>query len=135
MQNILLHVQLPQNLLEIKHWQLKLINFLGFGLSSDFSMIRQALPHLSFNQKHIGFLDLFSLWKQLEKQQKITLPYENQGKDNFLWTLKFASYFGITIKAVLVEICLGLKFVTECIVVDLGSKSSYFWINTLYFIQ
>ncbi|XP_050295800.1 exonuclease mut-7 homolog [Anthonomus grandis grandis] len=49
---------------------------LGFGLSSDLHMIRQALPNLNLNAKQIGFLDLCMLWKHVEKYPKIVLPYE-----------------------------------------------------------
>lgn len=48
---------------------------LGFGLSSDLSMIRHALPEL--NLKQSAFLDLCSLWKQVEKYREVRLPYHN----------------------------------------------------------
>ncbi|KAL1517369.1 hypothetical protein ABEB36_001139 [Hypothenemus hampei] len=47
---------------------------LGFSLSTDIHMIRQALPHLNFTTKQIGYLDLCSLWKLLEKYPKVRLP-------------------------------------------------------------
>lgn len=43
-------------------------------------MIRQALPNLSISQKHVGFLDLLALWKQIDKCPDIRLPFEAQGK-------------------------------------------------------
>ncbi|XP_066138244.1 exonuclease mut-7 homolog [Euwallacea fornicatus] len=49
---------------------------LGFGLSSDIHMIRQALPNLNFDTKQLGFLDLCSLWKHMEKYPKLRLPFE-----------------------------------------------------------
>ncbi|XP_019766981.1 exonuclease mut-7 homolog isoform X1 [Dendroctonus ponderosae] len=49
---------------------------LGFSLSSDISMIRHALPNLNFSTKHMGFLDLCMLWKQLEKYPKVRLPFD-----------------------------------------------------------
>lgn len=48
---------------------------LGFSLSSDFSMIRAALPHLNINNLH-SFLDLLNVWKHLDKSAKIHYPYE-----------------------------------------------------------
>lgn len=49
---------------------------LGFGMSSDIHMIRQALPNLNFSGKQDGFLDLCVLWKHMEKYPKVRLPYE-----------------------------------------------------------
>lgn len=37
-------------------------------------MIKQSLPHLGFIQE-LGFLDLLSLWKHIDKSNKVTLPY------------------------------------------------------------
>ncbi|KAB0792502.1 hypothetical protein PPYR_14461 [Photinus pyralis] len=47
---------------------------LGFNFSADICMIKRALPHLGFIHE-LGFLDLLSLWKHLDKSNKITLPY------------------------------------------------------------
>ncbi|KAF5282251.1 hypothetical protein FQR65_LT14383 [Abscondita terminalis] len=47
---------------------------LGFSFATDISMIKQALPHLGFIQE-MGFLDLLSLWKYLDKMNKVTYPY------------------------------------------------------------
>ncbi|CAH0547599.1 unnamed protein product [Brassicogethes aeneus] len=49
---------------------------LGFSFSSDYAMIKQTLPLLNFSTKQVGFLDLHSIWKQLEKHSRIKLPYE-----------------------------------------------------------
>lgn len=58
---------------------------LGFGLTSDMSMIGQSLPHTNINQK-IGFLDLLNIWRQMEKQN-IKLPFEVQSGGPSLSTL------------------------------------------------
>ncbi|KAK5640063.1 hypothetical protein RI129_010874, partial [Pyrocoelia pectoralis] len=47
---------------------------LGFNFAADICMIKRALPHLGFIQE-LGFLDLLSLWRHLEKSNKITFPY------------------------------------------------------------
>lgn len=39
-------------------------------------MIRHALPHLNFTTKQVGFLDLCSFWKILEKHPEVKLPFE-----------------------------------------------------------
>lgn len=49
---------------------------LGFSFVNDTSMIKQSLPHLSFNQKQEGILDLLSLWKHIEKLPRVVLPFE-----------------------------------------------------------
>ncbi|KAJ8964085.1 hypothetical protein NQ314_005139 [Rhamnusium bicolor] len=49
---------------------------LGFSLTGDIHMIRQALPDLNFSPKQVGFLDLCSLWKHLDKFPEVKLPYE-----------------------------------------------------------
>lgn len=54
----------------------KIYSFLGFSLTGDKQMIRQALPELNFSSKQIGFLDLCSLWKHLDKFPKYKFPYE-----------------------------------------------------------
>ncbi|KAK9693720.1 3prime-5prime exonuclease [Popillia japonica] len=59
---------------------------LGFSFTSDTSIIIHSLPHLSFNQ-HAGFLDVLSLWKQIEKNPNIKLPYEVQSGGPSLSTL------------------------------------------------
>lgn len=56
----------------VVHWSL----LVGFGMSSDIHMIRQALPNLNFSGKQDGFLDLCVLWKHMEKYPKVRLPYE-----------------------------------------------------------
>ncbi|XP_022903188.1 exonuclease mut-7 homolog [Onthophagus taurus] len=48
---------------------------LGFSFTGDTSMILQSLPSLSFNQNG-GFLDLLTLWKQIDKHPKVKLPFE-----------------------------------------------------------
>ncbi|VEN35646.1 unnamed protein product [Callosobruchus maculatus] len=60
---------------------------LGFSITGDIHMIRQALPDLNFSPKHVGFLDLCSLWKHLEKFPKVKLPYEVQTGGPSLSTL------------------------------------------------
>ncbi|KAI4470635.1 5' exonuclease domain-containing protein [Holotrichia oblita] len=59
---------------------------LGFAFTSDTSIIIHSLPHLSFNQ-NAGFLDVLSLWKQIEKNPNIKLPYEVQSGGPSLSTL------------------------------------------------
>ncbi|CAG9770683.1 unnamed protein product [Ceutorhynchus assimilis] len=49
---------------------------LGFNLSSDFHMIRQALPHLNFSSNQAGFLDLCTLLKHMEKYPQVKFPFE-----------------------------------------------------------
>lgn len=49
---------------------------LGFCFVSDISMIKHSLPHLSFNVKQDGFLDLLSLWKHIDKIPKVVFPHE-----------------------------------------------------------
>lgn len=41
-------------------------------------MIRHALPELNFSSKQIGFLDLCSLWKHIDKFPKFKFPYEGK---------------------------------------------------------
>ncbi|XP_044262424.1 exonuclease mut-7 homolog [Tribolium madens] len=60
---------------------------LGFGFTSDILMIKHSLPELNFTPKQVGFLDLLSLWKLLEKYPKVVLPYEVQGSGPSLGTL------------------------------------------------
>ncbi|KAJ8924964.1 hypothetical protein NQ315_001129 [Exocentrus adspersus] len=60
---------------------------LGFSLTGDIHMIRRALPHLNFSPKQVGFLDLCSLWKHLDKFPKIKLPHEVQQGGPSLSTL------------------------------------------------
>ncbi|XP_063920032.1 exonuclease mut-7 homolog isoform X2 [Zophobas morio] len=60
---------------------------LGFGFTSDILMIKQSLPELNFTPKQVGFLDLLSLWKILEKYPKVVLPYEVQSSGPSLGTL------------------------------------------------
>ncbi|CAH1155277.1 unnamed protein product [Phaedon cochleariae] len=50
----------------------------GFSLTGDIHMIRQALPDLNFSTKQIGFLDLCTLWKHLDRFPEVKLPYEVQ---------------------------------------------------------
>ncbi|KAK4873175.1 hypothetical protein RN001_015204 [Aquatica leii] len=65
---------------------------LGFSFATDISMIKQALPHLGFIQE-LGFLDLLSLWKNLDKTNKIVYPYSG-------------SSGGLSLNA-LVQLCCG----------------------------
>ncbi|KAJ8966185.1 hypothetical protein NQ317_011249 [Molorchus minor] len=51
---------------------------LGFSLTGDIHMIKQALPNLNFSQKQVGFLDLCTLWKHIDRFAKVKLPYEVQ---------------------------------------------------------
>jgi hypothetical protein len=60
---------------------------LGFGFTSDITMIKQSLPELNFTPKQLGFLDLLSLWKILEKYPKVVLPYEVRSSGPSLGTL------------------------------------------------
>ncbi|XP_018564099.1 exonuclease mut-7 homolog [Anoplophora glabripennis] len=60
---------------------------LGFSLTGDIHMIRRALPYLNFTVKQVGFLDLCSLWKHLDKFPKVKLPYEVQKGGPSLSTL------------------------------------------------
>ena len=60
---------------------------LGFGFTSDILMIKQSLPELNFTPKQVGFLDLLSLWKILEKYPKVVLPYEGMLRFIFKLTL------------------------------------------------
>lgn len=60
---------------------------LGFSITSDISMIKTALPDLNFNHKQLGFLDLCSLWKQIEKYPNVVLPFEVQKGGPSLSTL------------------------------------------------
>lgn len=60
---------------------------LGFNMSSDIHMIRSALPHVNFNPKHLGFLDLCTLWKHIEKYPKVRFPYEVKSGGLSLTTL------------------------------------------------
>lgn len=39
-------------------------------------MIKQSIPSLSFNQKQLGYLDLLSLWKYIEKSSKVKFPFD-----------------------------------------------------------
>lgn len=58
-------------------WTFKDLFFiLGFSLTGDMHMIRHALPHLNFTTKQVGFLDLCSFWKILEKHPEVKLPFE-----------------------------------------------------------
>ncbi|KAF5299708.1 hypothetical protein FQA39_LY11503 [Lamprigera yunnana] len=47
---------------------------LGFNFATDILMIKQALPYLGSIQE-LGFLDLLSLWKHMDKTNKIVYPY------------------------------------------------------------
>ncbi|CAH1105749.1 unnamed protein product [Psylliodes chrysocephalus] len=59
----------------------------GFSLTGDMHMIRHALPHLNFTTKQVGFLDLCSFWKILEKHPEVKLPFEVQKGGPSLSTL------------------------------------------------
>ncbi|KAF7279834.1 hypothetical protein GWI33_006692 [Rhynchophorus ferrugineus] len=60
---------------------------LGFNMSSDFHMIKSALPHLNFNPKHLGFLDLGTLWKHVDRYPKFSFPFEVKNGGLSLTTL------------------------------------------------
>lgn len=60
---------------------------LGFGFTSDILMIKQSLPDLNFTPKQIGFLDLLSLWKVLDKYPNVKLPFEGSRSGPSLSTL------------------------------------------------
>lgn len=49
---------------------------LGFGFTSDFSVIQKSIPELNFNSKQVGILDLLSLWRHTEQYPKVKFPYE-----------------------------------------------------------
>ncbi|KAG5887939.1 hypothetical protein JTB14_003034 [Gonioctena quinquepunctata] len=59
----------------------------GFSLTGDIHMIRHALPDLNFSTKQLGFLDLCSLWKNIEKCPEVKLPFEVQKGGPSLSTL------------------------------------------------
>ncbi|CAG9831594.1 unnamed protein product [Diabrotica balteata] len=59
----------------------------GFSLTGDMHMIRQALPNLNFSTKQVGVLDLCSFWKHLEKYPEVKLPFEVQKGGPSLSTL------------------------------------------------
>ncbi|KAL3284676.1 hypothetical protein HHI36_018827 [Cryptolaemus montrouzieri] len=52
---------------------------LGFGFTSDISVIKDSISGLSFSTKQIGFLDLLSLRKVLDKHPEVVLPYAHTG--------------------------------------------------------
>ncbi|CAG9858187.1 unnamed protein product [Phyllotreta striolata] len=60
---------------------------LGFSLTGDIHMIKHALPYLNFTVKQVGFLDLCSFWKILEKHPEVKLPFEVQKGGPSLSTL------------------------------------------------
>ncbi|KAK9885779.1 hypothetical protein WA026_013649 [Henosepilachna vigintioctopunctata] len=48
---------------------------LGFGFISDVSVIKGSISGLSFSTNQIGFLDLLSLWRLLEKHPHVVFPH------------------------------------------------------------
>lgn len=52
---------------------------IGFDLTHDFLMIQNSIRQLHFSPKQDGFLDLSSLWKSVQKVDKVKFPYGVEG--------------------------------------------------------
>lgn len=62
-------------------------------------MIKQTLPYLNIDPKHVSFIDVLSIWKQFENSKSISLPYDTEGNiiRNFhIIPIKNRSRFSIT---------------------------------------
>lgn len=74
-------------------------------------MIRQTLPLLNIDPKHVSFVDLYSVWKQIENSRQISLPFDSEGNSlrvlfHTLKTIDLGATMGQSLSTLVLK-CLG----------------------------